>query len=113
MGVKRHRICWTWNKRQLMVLAYPSGCRPCDSASWLLPGGLGLIWVSAQYLRYRTARRGSWVVEIRDPNSEHAFATRTLSDEASAIALLDPVSDQLTNLPAIDDEQASHVLHAS
>lgn len=113
MGVKRHRICWTRNKRQLMVLAYPSGCRPHDSASWLLPGGLGLIWVSAQYLRYRTARRGNWVVEIRDPNSEHAFATRTLSDEASAVALLDPVRDELTKMPSLDDERANRVLHTS
>jgi hypothetical protein len=113
MGVKRHRICWTRNKRQLMVLAYPSEVRPHDSASWLLPGGLGLIWVLGQHLRYRTARRGRWVVEIRDPNSEHAFVTRTLSDEATAVALLDPVRDQLTRLPTIDDEQAAHVLHLS
>jgi hypothetical protein len=109
MGVK-HRICWTQNKRQLMVLAYPTGVRPHDSGSWLLPGGLGLIWVVGQGLRYRTARRRSWVVEIRDPNSERAFATRTLPHEASAIALLDPVRDQLTRLSTINEEQANHVL---
>ena len=113
MGVKRHRICWTRNQRQLMVLAYPSGRRPHDSAFWLLPGGLELVWVLGQYLRYRTARRRSWVVEIRDPNSEHAFATRTLPDEASAVALLNPVRDQLTRLPAIDDEQANHMLESA
>lgn len=110
---QRHRICWTRDRRQLMVLAYPSGRRPHDSASWLLPGGLGLIWGLGQYLRCRTARRGSWVVEIRDPNSEHALATRTLSDEASAVALLDPVRDQLTRMFAIDDEQANHMLESA
>ena len=113
MGVKRHRICWTRNRRQMMVLAYPSGRRPRDSASWLLPGGLELIWVWGRYLRYRTARAGSWVVEIRDQNSERAFATRTLPDEASAVALLDPVRDQLARLPAVDDEQANHLLQSA
>ena len=113
MGVKRHRVCWTRNKRQLMVLAYPSGARPHDSVAWLLPGGLDLAWAFIEHLRFRSAKRGTWTVEIRDPNSEYAFATRTLSDEASAVALLDPVREKLTNLRSIDDDQANDLLISS
>ena len=63
-----------------------------------------------QHLRHRSAKRGSWIVEIRDPNSEHAFAARVMPDEASALALLDPVRDQLTELASIDEDKAGHLL---
>lgn len=109
MGGKRHRVCWTKNKRQLMVLAYPLGCRPrVDSP--MLPSTVGLAQIAPDAFRYLTARRGRWVVEIRDPNSGDVFATCTMSNEPSAMALLDPAKDELAKLHQVDAIAADRAL---
>lgn len=74
------------------------GTRPTVAAGtsviWL-PGSLGLLWVALQYLRYRIAYRGQWVVEVRHSDSQRSVRLQTVSNRTLALEVFKRTCEQV------------------
>lgn len=103
----RHRHVYRYVRRDVRLVdgamvglwGFPRGIRPSSSWSFGVgPWEASAFQVAFQNLRYRTAYRGQWVVEIRNPESDLPIDERIVASRSTAMTTIEEVQDALPTL---------------